>query len=125
MVQAMRTIGKSKGFHSLIAPVRPNQKNRYPLTDIDRYITWKTDDGQPFDAWLKVHKQAGARMIKVCHRSMVISGKRTEWESWTNLKFQESGQYIIPGALNPIEINLEKDEGLYVEPNVWILHNLS
>ena len=80
MVRAMRNIGKSKGFQSLIAPVRPNQKSLYPLTDMDRYLIWKTDDGRPFDAWLRVHKEFGAEIIKVCHRSMLISGSRRDWE---------------------------------------------
>src|SRR5512138_2612392 len=48
MVAAMRDIGKSKGFKNLVAPVRPNQKSKYPLTSIDDYIQWKNDDGLPF-----------------------------------------------------------------------------
>ncbi|HXQ34243.1 MAG TPA: GNAT family N-acetyltransferase, partial [Anaerolineales bacterium] len=55
MVQAMRDIGKSKGFNYLVAPVRPNEKSKYPLTSIDDYITWKSNEGLPFDAWLRVH----------------------------------------------------------------------
>jgi GNAT superfamily N-acetyltransferase len=125
MVRAMRAVGISKGFQGLIAPVRPNQKKLYPLTDIDHYIGWKTKDGQPFDTWIRVHIKAGAKIVKVCHQSMVIRGKIADWESWTSLKFSESGRFIIPGALNPIEISLEKDDGLYVEPNVWIFHELT
>src|SRR6266508_4418350 len=34
MVQAMRGIAKSKAFKYLVAPVRPNQKSKYPLTNI-------------------------------------------------------------------------------------------
>src|SRR6266498_2269524 len=51
MVQAMRDIAKSKGFKHLVAPVRPNQKSKYPLTNIDDYIKWTNEDGLPFDAW--------------------------------------------------------------------------
>jgi hypothetical protein len=68
--------------------------------------------------------RAGARVIKVCHESKTIRGARAEWESWTGMKFPQSGQYIVPGALNPIEINVENDEGIYTEPNVWIVHEL-
>jgi len=124
MVQAMRAIGKSKGFENLVAPVRPNQKSKYPLISIDDYITWKTDDGLPFDAWLRVHVRAGARIIKPCHQAMTIHGTRAEWEEWTNLKFPQSGEYIIPGALNPMVMNIEKDEGVYIEPNVWLVHEI-
>jgi hypothetical protein len=31
---------------------------------------------------------------------------------------------VVTGALNPIEINVEKDEGVYIEPNVWIVHEV-
>lgn len=122
MVQAMRVLGQSKGFKYLVAPVRPNQKSKYPLNSIDDYIKWTTAEGLPFDAWLRVHARVGAKIIKPCHQSMIISGSRAEWEEWTRMKFPQSGQYVIPGALNPIEINIEKDEGVYVEPNVWMAH---
>ena len=124
MIRAMGAIGRSKGFQYLVAPVRPNQKNKYPLTGIDDYIKWTNDEGLPFDAWLRVHARVGAKIIKPCHEAMTIPGTHAEWEEWTGLKFPQSGQYYIPGALNPIMMNLEKDEGIYVEPNVWMVHQL-
>jgi GNAT superfamily N-acetyltransferase len=124
MVQAMRAIGQSKGFKYLVAPVRPNQKGRYPLISIDDYIKWTNDEGLPFDAWLRVHARVGARIIRPCHKAMTIRGTCTEWEKWTGMKLPQSGQYIIPGALNPVDVNVEKDEGAYIEPNVWIVHEI-
>jgi len=53
---------------------------------------------------------------------MKINGTVADWESWTNMKFPESGTYIVPGALVPVTIDVEKNEGRYVEPNVWIQH---
>ena len=122
MIQAMRAIGKSKGFMNLVAPVRPNEKSKYPLTSIDDYIKWKTDGGLPFDAWLRVHVRLGAKIIKPCHEAMTIRGTHAEWEQWTEMKFPQSGEYSVPGALNPIRMDIEKDEGIYVEPNVWLQH---
>ena len=124
MVNAMRAIGESKGFKYLVAPVRPNEKSKYPLTSIDDYITWNTDKGLPFDAWLRVHARLGAKLIKPCHEAMTIRGTHMEWEEWTGMRFPQSGRYIIPGALNPIEMNVEKDEGVYIEPNVWMVHEI-
>ncbi len=124
MVQAMRAVGKSKGFKQLVAPVRPNMKSKYPLTSIDDYIKWTTEEGLPFDAWLRVHARAGAKIIKPCHEAMIISGTRAEWESWTGLRFPQSGTYFIPGALNPMQMDIEKDKGIYIEPNVWIVHEI-
>lgn len=124
MVRAMRLIGQSRGFKHLVAPVRPSQKSAYPLTSIDDYIRWTDDEGLPFDAWLRVHARMGAKIVKPCHNAMTIPGTRLEWEAWTGMKFPQSGQYAIPGALNPMEMNLEKDEGIYIEPNVWMVHEI-
>jgi hypothetical protein len=56
---------------------------------------------------------------------MKVIGKVADWEAWTGLRFFESGEYIVPGALVPIEMNVEEDLGLYVEPNVWVVHCVS
>jgi len=109
----------------LIAPVRPNAKDRYPLTPMDRYVEWVTDEGLPFDPWLRVHARQGARIVKVCHRAMTIAGSIAQWEQWTGMRFPESGPYIIPGALNPVDFDVEADTGVYVEPNVWMVHELA
>lgn len=122
MVHAMKDIGRSKGFQYLVAPVRPNQKSRYPLISIDDYIQWTNDEGLPFDAWLRVHARVGAKILKPCHEAMTICGTGAEWEEWTRMKFPQSGKYYIPGALNPMHFDLEKDEGIYIEPNVWMVH---
>jgi GNAT superfamily N-acetyltransferase len=122
MVKAMRDIAKTNGFKYLVAPVRPNQKSKYPLTSIDDYIKWTNEQGLPFDAWLRVHVRAGAKIIKPCHEAMTIRGSRLDWENWTDLKFPQSGEYYIPGALNPMQMDIEKDEGIYIEPNVWLAH---
>jgi hypothetical protein len=104
--------------------VRPNQKALYPLTPIANYIDWQTADGRPFDAWLRVHARLGGEIIKVCERSMVIRGSREEWAAWTGLSFPESGVYIVPGALHPVDFDLKRGEGVYVEANVWVAHRL-
>ena len=124
MVEAMRGIAKSKGFKHLVAPVRPNLKSKYPLTSIDDYIQWTNEAGLPFDAWLRVHARLGARIIKPCHTAMTIRGTRADWEEWTGMKFPQSGPYHVEGALNPMEMDLAKDEGVYVEPNVWMVHSV-
>ena len=43
-------------------------------------------------------------------------------EQWTELALPESGAYVVPGALVPIQVDRERDEGVYVEPNVWMVH---
>lgn len=124
-VAAMREIARQHNFANLIAPVRPNLKSAYPLTPMERYITWKHTDGEsPFDPWLRVHWRAGARIVKVAPESMLVRGDLAAWHAWTGLRFPESGAYVVPGALSPIQVDVERDEAVYIEPNVWMRHKV-
>jgi hypothetical protein len=80
------------------------------------------DDGLPLDPWLRVHRRLGARFLEVAPESMVIAGTISEWEEWTGMGFPESGAYVVQGALQPVEMDLERDLGVYREPNVWMRH---
>jgi len=99
-------------------------KSLYPLTSIERYVLWKQADGSPFDPWFRVHWKEGGEMVKTAPQSMTIRGKVAEWEQWTNMRFPESGEYVVSGALQPVSIDCEHDEGIYIEPNVWMQHRL-
>jgi GNAT superfamily N-acetyltransferase len=123
MIERMAEIGRDHGLDTLIAPVRPTLKHRYPLTPIDRYVDWRRPDGSHFDPWLRTHERLGAHILKVAPESTVTRGTVAEWEEWTELAFPESGAYVVPGALVPLEIGRERDEGVYVEPNVWMVHS--
>jgi GNAT superfamily N-acetyltransferase len=122
MIQRMAEIGHAHELDTLIAPVRPNLKHSYPLTPIERYVAWRRPDGMLFDPWLRTHERLGAEFAKIAPESMRVTGTVAEWEEWTKLLFPESGLYVVPGALVPVEINCERNEGLYVEPNVWMVH---
>jgi GNAT superfamily N-acetyltransferase len=122
MIERMAEIGADRGLDTLIAPVRPNLKHRYPLTPMERYVEWRRPDGALLDPWLRTHERLGAVIAKVAPASTHVPGTVAEWEEWTELVFPDSGSYVVPGALVPVEIDRERDEGLYVEPNVWMVH---
>jgi GNAT superfamily N-acetyltransferase len=122
MIRRMAEIGRAHGLDTLIAPVRPNLKDSYPLTPIDRYIGWRRPDGAHLDPWLRTHERLGATIAKVARASTHVPGTVAQWEEWTGLAFPETGSYVVPGALVPVEIDRERDQGLYVEPNVWMVH---
>ena len=122
VIEAMKQIARQHGLTRFVAPVRPSLKSAYPLTPIDRYARWARADGAPFDPWMRAHWRLGARVIRIAHDSMTISGRIADWESWTGLRFPETGPYIVPGALVPVHIDTGQDEGCYVEPNVWMEH---
>jgi hypothetical protein len=125
MLAEMRRIAVAAGFHDLVAPVRPSLKSRYPITPIEQYARWENGAGLPFDPWLRVHARAGALIVRVCESSMIIPGTIADWESWTDMHFPESGAYVVPGALQPVEMDVEADRGVYVEPNVWMHHSIA
>jgi GNAT superfamily N-acetyltransferase len=124
IIAAMGEAADAQGFDSLIAPVRPTMKSNYPLTPIERYVRWLRDDGLPLDPWLRVHVRLGAEILDVARASMVVAGTPAEWEEWTEMVFPDSGSYVVPGALVPVEIDREREEGRYVEPNVWMRHQV-
>ena len=125
VVRGMKAVAARHGLNALIAPVRPTLKSRYPLTPIERYVQWTRSDGQPFDPWLRVHRSLGAELMKLAPESMRIVGTIAEWETWTEMRFPDSGLYIVPGALEPVTIDREQDCGRYLEPNVWMRHPIT
>lgn len=123
VVRAMRELAERHRLpHGLIAPVRPSWKDRYPLTPIDRYATWVRPDGLPFDPWMRVHARLGAAVLRPEAKSLRITGRVAEWEEWVGLWFPESGRYVFPQGLSPLDVDRDADVGRYWEPNVWMHH---
>ena len=74
MLRGMAGLAREAGLGSLIAPVRPNLKERYPTIPIERYACWVRADGTPFDPWIRVHTGMGARTGPALPRSLHITG---------------------------------------------------
>jgi hypothetical protein len=121
-VDGLRAVAKRHGFASVIAPVRPSWKERYPIIPIERYATWRRADGLLFDPWMRVHERRAATVLKPEPHSLRITGTVTEWEEWTQTPFPESGEYWFPHGLATVAIDREADSGHYWEPNVWMHH---
>jgi GNAT superfamily N-acetyltransferase len=64
IIERMAEIGRDHGLDTLIAPVRPTLKHRYPLTPIERYLSWRRPDGTHLDPWLRTHERLGADIVK-------------------------------------------------------------
>ena len=56
---------------------------------------------------------------------MRISGSVADWESWTKMRFPETGDYVFPEGLAPVHIDRERDVGVYWEPNIWLIHPIT
>jgi hypothetical protein len=125
VLSAMAALTRQAGMAHLIAPVRPSHKDRYPIIPIERYAQWTRDDGLPFDPWVRVHVRMGARIGPVIPKSLHIGGTVADWESWTDMRFPETGDYVFPAGLATVRIDREQDTGVYWEPNVWLIHEVS
>jgi len=122
MIETMKAVGQREGLRFALAPVRPSRKSEFPMLPMEDYLMRETDDGRIFDPWLRAHVEAGGKILSVCNRSMTIQGSTKTWSRWANQRFTQNGSFTVEGALAPITIDLEKNRGIYVEPNVWVLH---
>jgi hypothetical protein len=122
VLAGMSSLARRHGLRRLIAPVRPSWKERYPLAPIERYVTWRRDDGQLLDPWMRLHERLGARVSTAVPESLLITGSVAEWEGWTGLALPESGAYVFPHGLAPLRVDVESDLCTYWEPNVWMIH---
>jgi len=125
MVGAMRAGAKAAGYRAVIANVRPTWKERYPLIPIERYATWTRDDGLPFDPWMRLHARLGARVVRASPRALIVRGSVADWESWTGMSFPDTGSYVVPRATRPVDIDRERDEGVYYDENAWMVHDIA
>jgi GNAT superfamily N-acetyltransferase len=120
MLEEMGAAARRAGLRELIAPVRPTLKARYPLIPIERYMTWRREDGSHFDPWIRVHERIGGKIIAPSPESMTIEAPVTDWEAWTGMQFPDDGDYTVPEMLAPLYVR--GGMGRHVEPNVWLRH---
>jgi GNAT superfamily N-acetyltransferase len=121
----MKELARRNGLLGVVAPVRPTFKPNHPELSIDKYADWRREDGQLYDPWLRVHEQLGGKRLGFAPRAFSVTASVADWQRWTSVAFDHTGAYVVPGALVPVEIDLESDTGTYVEPSVWYLHSPS
>lgn len=112
------------GCRDLVGPVRPTRKALEPRTGATEYAYRTRGDGLPEDPWLRAHARLGGRIVEVAPLSMTIPGTLAQWREWTGLPFDTDGVVEVPGALAPVHVDLSNDHAVYVEPNVWVHHDL-
>jgi GNAT superfamily N-acetyltransferase len=125
LLAAARDNARRLGVRDLFGPVRPTGKPAEPRTPMADYVSRTRDDGLPADPWIRCHVRLGARIVRVCPVSMTITGTLADWRGWTGLPLTESGLVEVEGALTPVHVSLEQDHAVYVEPNVWLHHQVS
>jgi GNAT superfamily N-acetyltransferase len=120
LIAAVRGAARDCGLDSVLAPVRPTLKHRYPLIPIERYVEWRREDGSHFDPWIRVHERVGGVIVAPAPESMLIEAPVLDWQEWTGMELPEDGTYVVPGMLAPLVV--QGSVGTHVEPNVWMRH---
>lgn len=122
VLTALRERAEEAGLQRVIVPVRPTLKASYPLTPMADFQRWVREDGLHLDPWIRTHQRLGATILAPAPRSMVVSGTVAQWEKWTGMAFPQTGRYVVPGALDLVEIDRDRDQGCYQETNLWMRH---
>jgi hypothetical protein len=122
ILTALRDRASQSGLHKVIVPVRPTLKASYPLSRMADFSTWTRPDGLHLDPWIRTHQRLGATILAPAPRSMFVTGTVAQWEKWTAMAFPRSGAYVVPGALDLVHIDRDRDEGVYEETNLWMRH---
>lgn len=113
------------GLNLVVAPVRPTGKCNFPQMSFDEYLQWRRQDKEHVDPWIRTHERLGARIVKSAYRSCTIIAALDRWEAWIGHSLQGAKYFSAPGMLVPIEIDAEKGQAIYIEPNVWMVHDHS
>ena len=57
---------------------------------------------------------------------MTIRGSVADWETWTGpRRSRTAALYVVERATGPVEIDRDRDEGVYFDQNVWVVHDLA
>ena len=124
MINTMRALAAMRDFSRVIAPVRPSEKCRHPFVPMDQYLDWRDERGRIYDPWIRSHVAVGGNVVGVCDRSMVVEQPIEFWRPWTWSNLDSDGRVPFKGALVPLEVDVASGVGRYVEPNVWIRHDV-
>lgn len=125
LIAALRDAARSAGFDTLVAPVRPSEKHLEPDTPMHEYAARVRDDGLPVDPWLRVHARLGGVIDRVAPASQTITGTLDQWRAWSGVDLPADGPAVFPGGLVPLRCIGAHDVAVYVEPNVWVRHDLT
>jgi GNAT superfamily N-acetyltransferase len=123
VLSALTDRAREAGLGQVVAPIRPTWKHKYPLVSMADYATWSREDGLSIDPWIRTHQRMGASIVKPAPNSIVVSASVAEWEGWAAMPFPVSGAYVVPRALNLVEVDRESDRAVYREDNLWVRHS--
>jgi GNAT superfamily N-acetyltransferase len=120
VLAALAALQTGTGLERLLVLLRPHAKRHHPLVPFARYLAAVDDRGRPRDGWLAAAWEAGLHPACGVDRSLVARAPVAAWERWYGRVFPTSGPYLVDGAIKPAIVELERDEGRYREPHLWV-----
>lgn len=121
LIAKAKELKNNNAYNNLFIPIRPTFKHKFASMPMEEYLNYK-EKNKIFDPWIRTHVNSGASIIKICHNSMNVKGPIQFWEEIHKSKISKSGPILIKGALSPIAIDIENNQGEYREPNIWIAY---
>lgn len=125
ILTGFKNLAAAHGFGHVIVPVRPVGKASDPALAIEDWARTRRPDGQLEDRWLRTHERVGGRMMGAVARSQRVTAAIRDWERWTGARLDRAGEHMVPEALQPVRVDLERGEGEYWDPCVWFAHPVS
>lgn len=111
---------EAAALERLLVLLRPHAKASYPLVPFARYASFVRGDGAPFDPWFRAASRAGLVPVRAAERSLSARAELAAWRRWLDSEIPGSGPYLVEGAIKPAIIEVERDEGRYREPHLWV-----
>ncbi|MEX2504577.1 MAG: hypothetical protein WD378_06980 [Egicoccus sp.] len=113
-------LASGAGLERVLVLVRPHAKRHHPLVPFARYVAATDGAGRPLDGWLAAAWDAGLHPVLAVDRSLRARAPLDDFVGWYGRAFPTSGPYLLPGAIKPAVVELERAEGRYREPHLWM-----
>lgn len=108
-------------LRQVVIPIRRTKKYLFPTLSMADYLKLR-DSEEIYDPWVRTHLRGGAKIIRVCRKSMTVAGDLSFWEDLLDRPVTTSGEYTLPGGLRPVVVDTQRGGGVYEEPNVWVAY---
>lgn len=130
LVSSARELASHLSFHSLLIPVRPTNKHRFPDLSMEAYLRPYQQnitaegrdkvDSDLYDPWISLHLKLGAQLLNICKESMSVTASIKWWEKHLDCSLNGQDTLNIRQGLVPLKIYPDKFLAIYTEPNVWM-----
>jgi GNAT superfamily N-acetyltransferase len=122
VIRAMAEAAAAAGLECLIAPVRADLARALPLTRLSGICIGDVTTACPLTRGSGFTTAWVPRSCLSLRDPSTFAGLSPIGRNGLGCRSPRAGRMSSKGALVPVTIDRERDEGRYVEPNVWMRH---